>query len=587
LVDCAEVTVEAGEAVAVVGESGSGKSLLARAIAGLLPPGLAASGSVRLRGTELLHRPADALREVRRSDISLVLQDPFTSLHPLMRCGSQISEGSAADGLSRADRREFAQRRLREVGIDDPLVARRYPFELSGGMRQRVALAAALANEPSLLLADEFSTALDVTTQKAVWLQLRQIQSRSHMALVVITHDLRMAFAMCDRVYVMYAGSIVEAGPARLLDRDPWHPYTSALLQAEPSLDDAALARGLPGRVPPASSVHSICAFADRCSWVTPRCREEKPPLRSGAHGRSCACVRRGELEGRLSNARVTVVGPTRAAARSDRSEAIVEAVDVGKVFAAPGSRGATLALDGVSLSIAGGEAVGIVGESGSGKTTLARCMVGLEAPSTGRICVLGRDVLALARRDRRELLTDTVQYVFQDPYSSLDPTKTVGSSLSEATALAGRREEPAALLAGVGLDDSYHRCRPASLSGGERQRVAIARAIARRPRLLICDEAVSALDVSVQGQILELLSRLRSEHGFALLFISHDLAVVRHVVDTVHVMWRGQVVESGDTTQVLRAPAHLYTRELIEAVPGMWDRDTGSATRRDPQLTF
>ncbi|MBD9699280.1 ABC transporter ATP-binding protein [Flavimobilis sp. GY10621] len=526
IIDGLDLTVQRGRTLGVVGESGSGKTMLVRALTGLLPAGVAATGTYELTGARVdLTGSPRAWARVRGRRIVLVLQDPFTSLDPMQRCGTQILAGrSGEQGLRavrgrRADRDAEVARRLAEVGLPAH-VGRQYPHELSGGMRQRVALAAALAADPDVLLADEPTTALDVTTQREILDLLARVQAARGMTVVLITHDLALARERCDDLVVVRAGEIVERGPAREVFENPQHPYTR-------QLHDAAAGR-----------------------------------LREGA-----------------------VVG----------DGALLRVEGLRKTF-----HGASApAVDDVSLTVAPGECVGVVGESGSGKTTVARIVVGLETADAGRVvfagdggaagaeCVASRasgtgasgtSSSASAERRRAERRRGhrgtgrdprDVQIVFQDPYSALNPALTVGAMLDEALAVGPRTRTVSELLTMVGLPTSYARRLPARLSGGERQRVAIARALAPEPRLLVCDESVSALDVSVQEQILDLLAALRRDLGLTILFISHDLTVMQQVTDRVYVMRSGRVVESGPTSRVLAEPEHPYTRSLLAAVPG------------------
>lgn len=587
------LTVKAGEVLAIVGESGSGKSLTGRALVGVLPRGLRASGRVTFEGQDLITARERELQAVRGSGVALVLQDPFTTLNPLMKCRTQIC-ATDSRRRSRSERREEAVRRLMEVGIRDPNVADRYPWQLSGGMRQRVALAAALANDPKVLVADEFTTALDVTTQKEIWLLLRRIQEARGMGLVIITHDLRMAFSLCDRVHVMYAGSLLETGNARVVAEHPMHPYTLGLLLSEPDVTHASSAELLMrGSVPRADEVIDVCPFAARCPWSADVCVAARPPLIPVDEGdRASACVRVDAIGTEMVSMRDRQVaddsGPI-VARPAIGDGAVLVVRDLKKVFRGPrgeGPEGAVVALAGVSLEIGAGESVGLVGESGSGKTTLARCLVGLETPSSGSIEIAGLDASrpeSLTRQDQRRL-HNVIQYVFQDPYSSLNPTKTVGSTLAEAVALRVGRDGRAVarrvteLLELVGLPASYEKRKPLALSGGERQRVAIARALALEPRVVICDEPVSSLDVSVQAQVLELLNEIREQTGVSYLFITHDLAVVRQVADRIYVLYQGEVMEEGPAIELLEHPRHEYTRALVAATPGQWDRDSGLA---------
>ena len=564
-----------GETLAIVGESGSGKSLTAKAIAGLLPPGLTATGSVLLEGRELNGLGEREWQKLRGRRISMLLQDPFTMMNPVMKAGLHLDEMLRGDPhfRDRKARRAEVERRLAEVGIADPAVADRFPFQLSGGMSQRVALAAALARDPEILIADEPSTALDVTTQAEIMQLLKRAQQQRGMSLILITHDLRLAFSTCDRVLVLYAGSVVEIGRAAELGAGPFHPYSSGLLLSEPP---AAMRVkrlvAMPGRVPAAQTVTAQCPFADRCDWVDERCRAARPALEQRAPGRYSRCLRQPEIQSELDALRPAALEAARPVpARPEAERALVQVRDAVKTF--PGKL-ETRALKGVSLHVAPGESVGLVGESGSGKTTLGRCLVGLETLSAGGIEIDGiaaQNFEALPPNDRAHLRR-TVQMVFQDPYSTLNPRHTVGRTLEESlrvSPFAGEvRTEIARLLTEVGLTPAYALRRPAQLSGGERQRVAVARALAVSPRLLVCDEPVSALDVSVQAQVLNLFKDLQAARGLSFLFITHDLAVVRQIADRIVVLYLGEVVEEGPVDQVLSHPQHPYTKRLIASIP-------------------
>jgi peptide/nickel transport system ATP-binding protein len=569
IVRALELEVGPGETVGIVGESGSGKSLTARALIGLLPGGVHAHGDVTFDGRNLLGLSERSLRRIRGRKVALLLQDPYTMLNPLLRIGTQIME-TAPGGRGRAE----AIRRLAEVGIHDPRVAEQYPFQLSGGMQQRVAIAAALASDPELLIADEPSTALDVTTQMEILALLRRVQEARGMGLVLITHDLRVAFSICRRIYVLYAGSVLEAAPGAELEREPLHPYTLGLLLSEPSverrLDELA---AIEGTVPSPDDVAGRCPFAPRCRWEAPQCSAGDPPLREVLPGRRSACVRIDEIRGELAGVRQAQEDRAHAhvEAVGTRAEPLVRVEKLEKRFRGVRGGGEVAALAGVSIEVGEGESVGIVGESGSGKTTLARCLVGLETPTAGRILIDGIDASDYRRLDwsARRQLRRQVQMIFQDPYSSLNPVRTVGATLREALTLGPEpRTTVTALLALVGLPAEYAVRKPVALSGGERQRVALARSLALRPRVIVCDEPVSALDVSVQAQILNLFTALREELGLGYLFITHDLAVVRQVVDRVYVLYRGEIVESGAVDKVLDAPSHPYTARLVASVP-------------------
>lgn len=562
-----------GETLAIVGESGSGKSLTAKAIARLLPDNVHSTGSVRVDGVELTTLPEAELRRLRGSRISMLLQDPFTMMNPLMRCGEHIEEmlRTRPEFASHAARKAEVARRLAEVGITDPAVARRMPFQLSGGMCQRVALAAALARDPDLLIADEPSTALDVTTQAEIMRLLRRAQEQRGMSLILITHDLRLAFSTCERICVMYAGSLVETGNSASVREHPFHPYTAGLLASEPPVDvrvDRLTA--IRGNVPTADSVADRCTFSDRCQWSARQCRAGRPPLTDVGNGRASACIRLPEIRETLGQL-APHVGVAATRSETPPHDIILRIDDLEKVFGAV--RGGVRAVKGVSLHVAASESVGLVGESGSGKTTIGRCVLGLERPTAGTVTIDGTDCTSFDRLDseERRRIRGLAQMVFQDPYSTLNPKHSVRHILSEPLRLAGSADidrDVSLLLDEVGLPTSYVTRRPASLSGGERQRIAIARALAVKPRLLVCDEPVSALDVSVQAQILNLLKSLQESRGLSLLFITHDLAVVRQIADRVCVLYLGEIVEQGAVETVLDRPSHPYTQRLLESVP-------------------
>jgi peptide/nickel transport system ATP-binding protein len=509
----------------------------------------------------------------------MMLQDPFTMLNPLMKSGRHIAEMLAdrPEFSQRAMRRIEVMRRLAEVGITDPDVAERMPFQLSGGMSQRVALAAALARDPELLIADEPSTALDVTTQAEIIKLLKGVQQARGMSLILITHNLRLAFSTCDRIYVLYAGSLLEVGAARAVEEDPFHPYTLGLLLSEPPADKRVPKLiAIRGTVPHADEVAGRCVFADRCDWALDACRAATPALAKLAPDRFTACIRRTEIATEMQALRGAALET--AAARDLPGSAIqpiVHAANVVKNFAGRSGR-VVQALKGVTIDVRPGESVGLVGESGSGKTTLGRTLVGLETPTSGAIEIAGRDASsfeAMTPGDRAATRR-TIQMVFQDPYSTLNPRHSVRTSLREAIRTTGRFSDSEVegrivqLLREVGLPESYADRRPSSLSGGERQRVAIARSLSVNPRILVCDEPVSALDVSVQAQILNLFKRLQQELGLSYLFITHDLAVVRQVVERIYVLYLGEIVEQGPAEEVIGRPQHPYTKRLIDSIP-------------------
>jgi len=552
-----DLTVRPGQTVALVGESGSGKSMTAKAMTGLLPRGVTATGIVRLDDTEvnLAHGP-DALAGLRGKHISLLLQNPFTSLSPVHRCGDQI--GAALRPSLRRSSDEI-QRRLQEVDLP-ARVARQYPFELSGGMRQRVALAASLASDPEVLIGDEPTTALDVTTQREVLDLLARIQRERSMALLLITHDLGVARERADRILVMYAGRLMETGTGVDVFVSPRHPYTAGLRNSDPPLDRrVARLPAVPGSVPRPWDIKAGCAFAPRCDRADDRCFAVEPEL----SGVGFEPINQVACWKPLATNEARIAEPAAPVTDVINVAPLVSITQLVKRF----NHDSPPALASVSMVIGAGEAVGVVGESGSGKTTLARILIGLEHANSGTVdwSITGPPATR-------------AQIVFQDPTSALNPAMTIGAALTEALRAGGRdNSEMPELLDLVGLPAEYARRRPSSLSGGEQQRVAIARALAPNPKLLICDEPVSSLDVSVQAQILNLLNELVERLGLALLFITHDLAVVRQMARRIYVMSNGAVVESGDTEAILTSPQHAYTRTLFASVPG---RRAGSAGR-------
>jgi peptide/nickel transport system ATP-binding protein len=609
IINSVTLSVAPGETIGIVGESGSGKSMTARAITGLLPPTLLAQGQIRYQGRDLLTLPGRERRAIRGRQIGLILQDPFTMLNPVQRCGRIIEESlldhhhtnpttdpntnRPADqntdpntgqntgrwGGRRAARRAEAIRRLAEVGITDETVADRYPFQLSGGMRQRVAIAAALARDPRILIADEPSTALDAATQREILTLIKQIQHDRGMALILITHDLRVAFATCDRIHVIYAGTLIETGPATELATEPLHPYTHGLLLSEPPADHRVRELlTIPGSVPNPDEVTGRCTFAPRCRWATDTCHNTTPPLQQITPTRHSACTRLPQIRPAMATLRETTQKHPHPPTTTTPTNPLIRVRDAHKTFH-NGNRQVT-ALNGVNIDIGANESVGIVGESGSGKTTLARTLVGLEHLTSGTITIDNTPAANwthLTTTDQHRL-RGTVQIIFQDPYSSLNPMRTIGWTLTDAlTTHNPTTHDPTTndintqvtdLLQSVGLPATYARRKPVALSGGERQRVAIARALAAKPRLLICDEPVSALDVSVQAQILNLLTTLRTNHQIGYLFITHDLSIVRQITDRLYVMHHGHIIESGPTEQILNNPHDPYTTKLLQSTP-------------------
>ncbi|MEU6931900.1 ABC transporter ATP-binding protein [Streptomyces sp. NPDC046374] len=565
-------TLRRGETLAVVGESGSGKSTTALALLRMLPgTGRITAGSVRLDGQELTTADERELRAVRGARVGMIFQDPMTALNPVLTAGGHLDEVLRAHRYGdRAARRGRARELLDLVGIPD--AARRlddHPHQFSGGQRQRILIAMALAGEPDILLADEPTTALDATVQDQILTLLADLGRKTGTALVLITHNMGVVARACARVLVMYGGTVVEDGPTAEVLTRPRHPYTAGLLAAVPRLSASSGTRltGIPGNPPDPTLLGDGCAFADRCAFVTDRCRTAVPAPVTLAGGVRAACV--------LAAERTEPLPPPPPPARIDRPEpggVVLAAASLRKTYGRRGRRSFT-ALDDVSLTLAAGETLGIVGESGSGKSTLARVLAHAHPADGGRLLLDGRDV---TRPSRRELhgVRRRVQMVFQDPYASLDPRMTVGEIIAEPLRAFGlgdradRERRVAELLSLVGLDPAVADRRPRSFSGGQRQRVGIARALAPEPAVLICDEPVSALDVSVQAQIVGLLTDLQRDLGLALVFIAHDLAVVRQISHRIAVMHRGRIVETGSADEVCERPKDPYTRALLAAAP-------------------
>ncbi|MQY02769.1 dipeptide ABC transporter ATP-binding protein [Actinomadura macrotermitis] len=569
--------VRRGEVLGVVGESGSGKTALALATLGLLPESARVRGSVRLRGRELLGRSDAELSRVRGKDLAMVFQDPLSALTPVHQIGDQIAETIRVHaGATRGAARARAVELMELVGIPGAArVARGYPHELSGGMRQRVMIAMAIANDPLAIVADEPTTALDVTVQEQVLEVLRVAKEATGAAIVLITHDLGVVAGFADRVMVMYAGRAVESGPVGEVYRRPRMPYTIGLMRSLPRLDGGA-ARALPMEGAPATTG---CPFAPRCPVVLPACaRGEPPPAPVGPAGHVAACVNTAATE--RQDRVFPDPEPVLRSPRPPRHERPPVLEVTGLVKHHPRYRGtlykrrvgAVRAVDGISLDVRAGETLGLVGESGCGKTSALMEILRLGTPQQGRITVFGQDTAALTAARRKALRRD-LQVVFQDPFASLDPRMRVAAILTEPLTTHGVRK---ALIPGrvqellklVGLEPEHASRYPQDLSGGQRQRVGIARALALEPRLLLLDEPVAALDVSVQAGVTELLEELQARMGLAYLFVAHDLAVVRQIADRVAVMYHGRIVEIGSVDAVYEAPAHPYTRALLDAVP-------------------
>jgi oligopeptide/dipeptide ABC transporter ATP-binding protein len=637
-VDGVSLTVEPGETLGVVGESGCGKTMVANSIMRLLPHGgHVVAGSIRLAGQELTSMTDEEIRAVRGNEVGMVFQDPLTSLNPTMNIGRQIAESVVLHKkIPKDEALERAAEVLGLVGMPNPTERLRdYPHQLSGGLRQRVMIAMALACQPKLLIADEPTTALDVTIQAQILSLLDDLKKNLGMAVLLITHDMGVIAGHADRTIVMYAGKVIESASTERLFEDVHHPYTEALLASIPQLDQDKTQRlyAIPGLPPDLSRPLSACRFAPRCQYATEICRAEEPPLGGDDAGHPYACFhpvsraveeiagagdRIGEgaepafaepafaeaafteavftepLDGApagagagegvagpgafsVSEQAVVIAGP--AAWSGGGGPVILELRGVRKEY--PVTAGAVMqrkvgsvqAVRGIDLVLRQGESLGVVGESGCGKSTLGRMIVGLERPTSGQVLFEGTDLTKLRGSELRRRHRD-LQLMFQDPYSSLDPRMRVGSIIREPLVVQGigspaeQRERVNALLREVGLAPHAVELYPHEFSGGQRQRIGLARALALNPRLIVTDEPVSALDVSIRSQILNLMKRLQANHGLTYVFISHDLSVVRYIADRIGVMYLGKLVEIGTGDDVYARPAHPYTAGLLSSVP-------------------
>ncbi|MEU8473150.1 ABC transporter ATP-binding protein [Streptomyces sp. NPDC029006] len=594
-VDSVDLRLEAGETLAVVGESGSGKTVTALSLLGLNPPEPVCSttGSLRLDGTDLGTLGDKEWRAVRGRRVAMVFQDPGSALNPLLTIGTQITDAVRAhERLTREQARRRAVEALEQARMPEPESRlRQYPHELSGGMRQRAAIALAIAARPRLLIADEPTTALDVAVQAEIMAMLRSLCIDLGMGLILITHDLGVVAEQADRVAVMYAGRVVESGPAAHVLKRPRMPYTQALLSATPRLDAPARTRllSIEGQPPRLRERPSGCSFAPRCPVAVDDCTTSAPPLTvfDGEHAAACLFA---DAPAELPTARAAPASVPEAAVTADSARPLVEfdAVDLRYPVRGGALRrvtGHVHAVREVSLRVEAGRTLALVGESGSGKTSLTKLLLRLERPSGGTVRYDGIDVTRPGPTGLRRLQRE-VQVVFQNPYASLDPRLTVRQILTEPLRvhdLDAGEDILTGLLRDVGLDSFALDRFPSAFSGGQRQRIAIARALALRPRLIVCDEAVSALDVSIQAQVLNLLAGLQAEHGMAYLFITHDLAVVRSVAHRIAVMRHGRIVEEGTAEQIYADPAHDYTRELLASAPGRHAAPLSRHNERSP----
>ena len=583
-----DLHVNPGETLGIVGESGSGKTMTALSLMGLLPQGgKVSSGSIILDGQDLTQLPLKEKRKLRGTKVGMIFQDPLTSLNPTMKIGLQVCEPLRVhEGLSKKEALERAVEILKRVGMPRPeVVINNYPHQLSGGMRQRVMIAMALVCKPRILIADEPTTALDVTTQMQILDLIDELRDEYKMGVILITHDLGVVAGHTDRVAVMYAGRIVETAPTKTLFTEPKHRYTSSLMAALP---ERALAAGtklfsIPGAPPSLTNLPVGCRFAARCLWATDECRAGYPDL-SGDETHTFSCfhpVQEGDespavLQGKLDSNKTDGAA---ADVPQISHETLLDVKEASREYESAGSgffkreKGVVSAVDRVSITVKKGETYGLVGESGCGKSTVGRLIAGLEPPSGGAIELDGRDLATLKGRDAVRIHRD-VQMMFQDSYAAMDPRMRIDQILAEPMSIqkTGNARQIAErimeILEQVGLTEEILDRYPHEFSGGQLQRIGFARSLTLAPDLIVADEPVSALDVSVQAQVLNLMKDLQQELGLSYLFISHDLAVVQYMADRIGVMYLGRIVEEGPASEVVKNPKHPYTKALIDSIP-------------------
>ena len=585
-----DLHVNPGETLGIVGESGSGKTMTALSLMGLLPQGgSVSSGQIILDGQDLTKLALKEKRKLRGTKVGMIFQDPLTSLNPTMKIGLQVCEPLRVhEKLSKKEALERAIEILKRVGMPRPeVVINNYPHQLSGGMRQRVMIAMALVCKPRILIADEPTTALDVTTQMQILDLIDELRDEYQMGVILITHDLGVVAGHTDRVAVMYAGRIVETAPTKTLFTEPKHRYTSSLMAALP---ERALAAGtklfsIPGAPPSLTNLPVGCRFAARCLWATDECRAGYPDL-SGDDTHTFSCfhpVQEGDESPAALQAKLDTqkngneAGAQQAPLAS--SEVLLDVKEASREYESAGSgffkrdKGIVSAVDRVSITVRKGETYGLVGESGCGKSTMGRLIAGLEPPSGGAIELDGRDLATLKGRDAVAIHRD-VQMMFQDSYAAMDPRMRIDQILAEPMSIqkTGSKRQIAErimdIIEQVGLTEEILDRYPHEFSGGQLQRIGFARSLTLAPDLIVADEPVSALDVSVQAQVLNLMKDLQAELGLSYLFISHDLAVVQYMADRIGVMYLGRIVEEGPAKEVVENPKHPYTKALIDSIP-------------------
>ena len=585
-----DLHVNPGETLGIVGESGSGKTMTALSLMGLLPQGgSVSSGQIILDGQDLTKLALKEKRKLRGTKVGMIFQDPLTSLNPTMKIGLQVCEPLRVhEKLSKKEALERAVEILKRVGMPRPeVVINNYPHQLSGGMRQRVMIAMALVCKPRILIADEPTTALDVTTQMQILDLIDELRDEYQMGVILITHDLGVVAGHTDRVAVMYAGRIVETAPTKTLFTEPKHRYTSSLMAALP---ERALAAGtklfsIPGAPPSLTNLPVGCRFAARCLWATDECRAGYPDL-SGDDTHTFSCfhpVQKGDESPAALQAKLDTQKNGNEAGAQEAplvsSKVLLDVKEASREYESAGSgffkrdKGVVSAVDRVSITVKKGETYGLVGESGCGKSTMGRLIAGLERPSGGAIELDGRDLATLKGRDAVTIHRD-VQMMFQDSYAAMDPRMRIDQILAEPMSIqkTGNARQIAErimeIIEQVGLTEEILDRYPHEFSGGQLQRIGFARSLTLAPDLIVADEPVSALDVSVQAQVLNLMKDLQAELGLSYLFISHDLAVVQYMADRIGVMYLGRIVEEGPAKEVVENPKHPYTKALIDSIP-------------------
>ncbi|WP_243645225.1 ABC transporter ATP-binding protein [Natrarchaeobius chitinivorans] len=586
--DGVSFSIERGETYGVVGESGAGKTVTGLSVIGLIDnPGQIVGGEIRYKGRDLRTLSQEELRSIRGDEIAMIFQDPMTALNPAYTVGTQIIDTILThNDCSKSEARERTIKLLEDVGIPDPEErVDSYPHQFSGGMRQRALIAMALSCDPDLIIADEPTTALDVTIQAQILDLLDDLQEKHGLSIQLITHDMGLVAEMCDRVSVMYAGKKIEEGPVGEIFSSPKHPYTVGLMNAVPRLNDPReRLEAIPGNMPDLIDNPSGCSFRPRCEYATEECKQIEPPLEpagaGGAHTSACLKLDEIDFDTSIVPDRTTDETPVEG---TNFGEPIIEADGLQKYFDPEnqswfekylGDRDYVHAVEDVSLTVHRGETLGIVGESGCGKSTLGRVLLRLYEPDEGTIVYSGDDITEMGRSELRNLRSE-VQMVFQDPFSSLNPQKTVldiiGRPLEVHDQVANseeKRERVVELLEDVGMSERHLNRYPHEFSGGQKQRIGIARALAVEPDFIVADEPVSALDVSVQAKIINMLDDLQEKYDLTYLFIAHDLNVVQHISDHIGVMYLGEIVEFGTVQQVFEPPYHPYTEILLSSIP-------------------